>query len=62
MGTRWNRLAEAVLTSTNNLIYAFSKNIKKNIRFFLFENFHFFGGNIFNIFEQEYFRNVTYAL
>ena len=30
----------------------------KNIRFFLSESFHFFGGKIFSIFEQACFRNV----
>ena len=39
VGTRQNRLVEAVLTSTHNLCF-FSRN-KKNIRIFLSENFHF---------------------
>ena len=38
MGTRLNRLTEAVLTST--IIYVLSRNVK-TIRFFLSENFHF---------------------
>ena len=38
MGTRWNRLTEAVLTSTT--IYVLSRNMK-NIRVFLSENFQF---------------------
>ena len=29
----------------------------KNIRIFYLKNFHFFGGEIFNIFEQACFRN-----
>ena len=39
MGTRWNRLAEAVLTSTHNLCFE-QKYIK--ITEFLYEIFHFF--------------------
>ena len=39
MGTRWNRLDEAVLTITHNVCWA-EMEIEKNIRF-LSENFHF---------------------
>ena len=40
--------AEAVLTSTHNL--CFEQKFEK-VSFFLFEMLHFFGGNIFYIFE-----------
>ena len=40
MGTRWNRVVGAVLTTVPR-IYVLSRNIKKNIRIFLLENFHF---------------------
>ena len=36
----------------------FWAEIWKNIRFFSFENFHFFGNKTFSIFEQACFRNV----
>ena len=48
MGTRSNRLGEAVLTRTHNL--CFWAEIWK-ISEFLSENYKFFGGEIFNIFE-----------
>ena len=54
MGTRWNRLTEAVLTSTNNLCFEQKCEKYQN---FLSENFHVFGCKIFNIFEQACFRN-----
>ena len=38
MGTRWNRLAEAVLTSTHNLCF---EQKYENCQSFLSENFQF---------------------
>ena len=55
MGTRYNRLAESVLTSIHNL--CFEQKYEK-INKTLSENFQFFGGENFNIFEQACFRNV----
>ena len=43
MGTRLNRLSEAVLTSTHNL--CFEQKYEKYQKI-LSENFHFFGGKI----------------
>ena len=60
MGTRENRLAEAVLTSTHSL--CFEQKYKKNIRGFLSENFQCFGGEIFYIFELASFRNESLTL
>ena len=54
MGTRKNRLAEAVLTSTHNLCFEQKCEKYQN---FLSENFSFFGCKIFNIFDQARFRN-----
>ena len=48
MGTRLNRLAEAVLISTYNL--CFEQKYEKH------QKFHFLGGNILNIFEQACFH------
>ena len=47
MGTRYNRLAEAVLTSTHNL--CFEQKYEKYQNFYL--KMFMFGGEIFNIFE-----------
>ena len=47
-GIRYNRLVEAVLTSTHNL--CFEQKYEKNISF-LSENFQYFGGESFYIFE-----------
>ena len=48
-----SNIDEAVLTSTHNLCfeqkYEIKKKKKKKKK--LIENFHFFGGKIFNIFE-----------
>ena len=52
MGTRLNCLVEAVLTSTHNL--CFVQNYEKYQKF-LSENFHFFGGKIFNIVDRRVF-------
>ena len=55
MGTRLNRLGEAVLTSTHNLCFE-----QKYERYQIFypETFvSVFGGEIFNIFESACFRN-----
>ena len=48
MGTRENRLAEAVLTSTHNIYFQMKYEKYKR---FLSEFFLFFGGKIFSIFE-----------
>ena len=61
MGTRLNRLAEAVLTSTNNLCFEQKYEISQN---FLSENFHFFGGEIpvyLNryVFVMQYYRHPS---
>ena len=48
MGTRYNRLAEAVLTSTHNL--GFEQKYEKNIRIFTSKRL-VLGGEIFNIYE-----------
>ena len=49
------KLGEAVLTSTHNLFF---EEIYEKHQNFLSENFQEFCGEIFNIFEQECFRNV----
>ena len=49
-------LGEAVLTSTHNL--CFEQKYEKYQKI-LSENFHFFGGKFFNIFEYACFRNVN---
>ena len=51
MGTRWNRLCEAVLTNTT--IYVFEQSFSS-------ENFIAFGCKIFYIFEYACFRNDYY--
>ena len=56
MGSRGNRLAEAVLTSTHNL--CFEQKYEK-YQSFLSQNFQFFGAKIFYIFEWARFRNGT---
>ena len=56
MGTRLNRLCEAVHTSTHNLCFE-QKNEKYQIFFYL--KIFIFGGKIFIIFEEACFRNVT---
>ena len=48
-----NRLVEAALTSTHTL--CFEQKYEKYRNFFIW-NFSFFGGKIFNIFEQACFR------
>ena len=48
MGTRSNRLDDAVLTSTHNLCFEQKYEKYQN---FLSQNFSFFGGENFNIFE-----------
>ena len=48
MCARWNRLIEAVLTSVHGLCFEQKCEKYQN---FLSENFHFFGGKIFSIFE-----------
>ena len=48
VGTRKNRLGEAVLTSTHNL--CFEQKYEKYQNFYL-KTFSFFGDEIFNIFE-----------
>ena len=48
MGTRLNRLAEAVLTGTHNLCF---EQKYEEYQDFLSEHFHFSGGKIFSIFE-----------
>ena len=48
MGTRKNRLAEAVLMSTHDLY--FEQNYEK-YQSFLSEIFHFFGSKTFSVFE-----------
>ena len=53
MGTRQNRLAEAILTNTH--IYVLSRNLK-NIRISYLKIF-IFGGKIFSIFESACFHN-----
>ena len=53
-----NRLVEAVLTSTHNLCF---KQKYESIRNFYLKNFIFFGGKIFNIFEEASFRNGLQA-
>ena len=55
MGTRWNRLGDAVLTSIHNL--CLSRNMK-NIKI-LIGKLSVFGGEIFNIFELACLRNAT---
>ena len=55
VGTRQNRLCEAVLTSTHNL--CFKQKYEKRSGFFI-SKFSFFCGKIPNIFEQAIFRNV----
>ena len=54
MGTRENRLAEAVLTSTHNRCFEQKYEKYQN---FLSEKLPFFGGKIFSVFEQACFRN-----
>ena len=54
MGTRKNRLAEAVLTSTHNL--CFEQKYEKYQNFYL--KIFIFGGKILNIFEKACFRNA----
>ena len=49
MGTRKNRLVEAVLTSTHNL--CFEQKYEKYKIFFLSKKFSVFGGKIFIISE-----------
>ena len=49
MGTRKNRLAEAVLTSTT--IYVFEQKYETYQSFFFIWNFSFFAGKVFSIFE-----------
>ena len=58
-GTRWNRLGEAVLTSTHNLCFEQKSEKYQNL---LSEIFHSFGGKIFSIFEKACFRNVCAIL
>ena len=48
MGTRLNRLDEAVLTSTHNLCFEQKYEKYQN---FLPEKLPFFGGKIFSVFE-----------
>ena len=48
MGTRENRLIEAVLMSTHNLYFEQKYEKYQN---FLSENFRFFGGKHFSVFE-----------
>ena len=48
MGARWNRLAEAVLMSAHGLCFGRKYEEYQN---FLSENFQYFGGKIFNIFD-----------
>ena len=55
MGTRLNRLIEAVLMSTHNLCFEQKYDKYQN---FSSENFHFFGGKIFSIFDSACFRNA----
>ena len=55
MGTRYNRLAEAVLTSTHNLCFELKY---ENYQNFSSESFHFFDGKILIIFEKACFLNV----
>ena len=57
MGTRSNRIGEAVLTSTHNL--CFEQKYEKYQNLYLKKLV--FGCEIFNIFEQACFRNVVCA-
>ena len=56
MGSRYNRLSEAVLTTPT--IYALSRNMK-NIRIFI-RKLSVFAGEIVIIFEKACFRNESY--
>ena len=55
MGTRPNRLVEAVRTSTHNL--CFVQKYEKYLNL-LSQIFNYFAGKIFSIFEKACFRNV----
>ena len=55
MGTRKNRLGEAVLTSAHNL--CFEQKYGNSRVFFFISKCSFFGCKIFNIFELASFRN-----
>ena len=55
MGTRLNRLGEAVLTGTHNL--CFEQLNEKYQNFYLKIFFSVFGDEIFNIFQSACFRN-----
>ena len=48
MGTRYNRLDEAVLTSTHNLCFEQKHENYQNV---LSENLSFIGGKFFSVFE-----------